>query len=159
MARPDDPTAWEESVYTGADYFEKMIAREKPGAVAVLAGNNRKKTEYIARALEAGFNVLADKPMAIDAAGYALLEKAFAAADRKGLLLYDIMTERDEVTNALQRELVARADLFGDPVSGTPGDPAIACHTGRHSCFFQLYRDGAWQTVDPVLKDPEAIYR
>ena len=40
-----------------------------------------------------------------------------------------------------------------------PGDPAIACHTGRHSCFFQIYRDGAWQTVDPVLKDPEAIYR
>ncbi len=39
------------------------------------------------------------------------------------------------------------------------GDPSIACHTGRHSCFFQLYRDGAWQTVDPVLKDPERIYR
>ena len=28
-----------------------------------------------------------------------------------------------------------------------------------HSCFFQLFRDGAWQTVDPVLKDPERIYR
>ena len=39
------------------------------------------------------------------------------------------------------------------------GGPTIACHTGRHSCFFRLYRDGAWQTVDPVLKDPEAIYR
>jgi len=39
------------------------------------------------------------------------------------------------------------------------GDPSIACHTGRHSCFFQLYRDGAWQPVDPVLKDPERIYK
>ena len=39
------------------------------------------------------------------------------------------------------------------------GDPSIACHTGRHSCFFQLYRDGAWHAVDPVLKDPERIYR
>ena len=39
------------------------------------------------------------------------------------------------------------------------GDPTIACHTGRHSCFFQLYRDGTWQSVDPVLKDPERIYR
>ena len=39
------------------------------------------------------------------------------------------------------------------------GEPSIACHTGRHSCFFQLYRDGAWQAVDPVLKDPERIYR
>ena len=38
-------------------------------------------------------------------------------------------------------------------------DPAIACHTGRHSCFFQVYRDGAWRTVEPVLKDPQAIYR
>ena len=37
--------------------------------------------------------------------------------------------------------------------------PSIACHTGRHSCFFQRYVDGAWQTVEPVLKDPESIYR
>ena len=37
-------------------------------------------------------------------------------------------------------------------------DPSIACHTGRHSCFFQLFRDGAWQTVEPVLKDPSTIY-
>ena len=37
--------------------------------------------------------------------------------------------------------------------------PGIACHTGRHSCFFQLYKDGAWHTVDPVLKDPERIYK
>lgn len=36
---------------------------------------------------------------------------------------------------------------------------AIACHTGRHSCFFQVLKDGAWQTVDPVLKDPERIYK
>ena len=38
-------------------------------------------------------------------------------------------------------------------------DPSIACHTGRHSCFFQLYRGGAWQPVEPVLKDPERIYK
>lgn len=34
----------------------------------------------------------------------------------------------------------------------------IACHTGRHSCFFQELRNGAWVTVDPVLKDPKTIY-
>jgi len=38
-------------------------------------------------------------------------------------------------------------------------EPGIACHTGRHSCFFQLYRDGAWETVEPVLKDPQGIYK
>ncbi|MFZ6726517.1 phosphoribosyl-AMP cyclohydrolase [Undibacterium sp. MH2W] len=40
---------------------------------------------------------------------------------------------------------------------------SIACHTGRHSCFYQKFEgtlnDGDWQTVDPVLKDPESIYK
>jgi phosphoribosyl-AMP cyclohydrolase len=40
-----------------------------------------------------------------------------------------------------------------------PGLPGIACHTGRHSCFFSLYKDGQWVAVDPVLKDPESIYK
>ena len=34
----------------------------------------------------------------------------------------------------------------------------IACHTGRESCFFRKLENSAWQTVDPVLKDPDAIY-
>jgi phosphoribosyl-AMP cyclohydrolase len=38
------------------------------------------------------------------------------------------------------------------------GPDAIACHTGRHSCFFQLWKDGRWEAVEPVLKDPERIY-
>ena len=38
-------------------------------------------------------------------------------------------------------------------------DPSIACHTGRHACFFQRYEGGAWKTVEPVLKDPERIYK
>jgi phosphoribosyl-AMP cyclohydrolase len=39
------------------------------------------------------------------------------------------------------------------------GEATIACHTGRHSCFFQRHENGAWRAVDPVLKDPERIYR
>ncbi|MFT4100553.1 MAG: phosphoribosyl-AMP cyclohydrolase [Burkholderiaceae bacterium] len=35
----------------------------------------------------------------------------------------------------------------------------IACHTGRQSCFFSRLQDGRWVVVDPVLKDPEQIYR
>ena len=38
-------------------------------------------------------------------------------------------------------------------------EPGIACHTGRHSCFFQSLQGGQWQVVDPVLKDPETIYK
>lgn len=34
----------------------------------------------------------------------------------------------------------------------------IACHTGRHHCFFQQLKNDAWVTVDPILKDPKAIY-
>ncbi len=41
--------------------------------------------------------------------------------------------------------------------------PGIACHTGRHSCFFKVYQrgesDGEWKVTEPVLKDPESIYR
>ncbi len=39
----------------------------------------------------------------------------------------------------------------------------IACHTGRHSCFFQKFAGraeaGEWQTVEPVVKSPEQIYK
>ena len=35
----------------------------------------------------------------------------------------------------------------------------IACHTGRESCFYRVLKDGEWQTVDPVLKNPEQIYK
>ena len=38
-------------------------------------------------------------------------------------------------------------------------EPSIACHTGRHSCFFSLYKDGQWVVTEPVLKDPETIYK
>jgi len=37
--------------------------------------------------------------------------------------------------------------------------PGVACHTGRHSCFFQRYENGAWHSVEPVLVDPENIYK
>jgi phosphoribosyl-AMP cyclohydrolase len=38
-------------------------------------------------------------------------------------------------------------------------DPSIACHTGRHSCFFHKLEGGQWKAVEPVLKDPGSIYK
>ena len=38
-------------------------------------------------------------------------------------------------------------------------EASIACHTGRHSCFFKRYEAGQWLAVEPVLQDPERIYR
>jgi len=46
-----------------------------------------------------------------------------------------------------------------EQLGAEPGAGAIACHTGRHSCFFKVLKDGAWQTVEPVLKDPKRIYK
>lgn len=40
-----------------------------------------------------------------------------------------------------------------------PAAPSIACHTGRHSCFFNRLEDGQWRAIEPVLKDPERIYK
>jgi phosphoribosyl-AMP cyclohydrolase len=37
-------------------------------------------------------------------------------------------------------------------------EPGIACHTGRHSCFFQQLVEGAWRPVQPVLQDPATLY-
>ena len=70
--RADNPTRWNEVVYTGTDFAEKMFT-EKKGNVVVLAGNNRQKTEFIRRSVDSGLNVLADKPMAINAADFELL--------------------------------------------------------------------------------------
>ena len=42
---------------------------------------------------------------------------------------------------------------------GQESGPAIACHTGRHSCFFHRYEDGQWRVAEPVLKDPQTIYK
>jgi phosphoribosyl-AMP cyclohydrolase len=34
----------------------------------------------------------------------------------------------------------------------------IACHTGRHSCFYRVLKSEQWEIVEPVLKNPSAIY-
>ncbi len=44
-------------------------------------------------------------------------------------------------------------------VSQLGHEPGIACHTGRHSCFFSVYRNGLWEASEPVLKDPLTIYK
>lgn len=87
-SRQEDPTDWEEKVYTGSDFLEKMLS-EKPGNMMVVSGNNALKTEYILRTIQSGIHVLADKPMVISPGNYPMLEEAFATAREKGVLLYD----------------------------------------------------------------------
>jgi predicted dehydrogenase len=132
--RKENPTHWNEEVYRGADYLEKMLS-EKKGNVVVLAGNNQKKTEYILKSLEAGFNVLADKPMVIDNSKFEMLKKAFETAKSANLLLYDIMTERFEINTILQRELAMLPEVFGQLQTGSAKDPAVIMESGH--CFYK----------------------
>ena len=129
--RAESPTNWNEKVYTGDDFFEKMIA-EKKGNVVVLSGNNKKKTEYILTSLKNQFNVLADKPMVIDSKGFQQLKEAFDVAANNNLLLYDIMTERFEITTMLQRELSMLPEIFGTLEKGSPQNPAITKESVHH---------------------------
>ncbi len=122
--RPDEPTAWEGRVYRGSDFLEKMIA-EKKGNVVVLSGNNSRKPHYIKACVEAGLHVLADKPMCINDGGREILEEAFRIAREKGVLVYDIMTERSEITTILQKELAHIPAVFGTLEKGTPLNPAV----------------------------------
>ena len=53
-----------------------------------------------------------------------------------------------------------RLDCDGDVVLYSVAQAGgIACHTGRESCFYRRLDGGHWQAVDPVLQDPELIYR
>jgi predicted dehydrogenase len=123
-ARPKDPTHWVEHVYTGPDYLQKMIT-DKAGNTVILAGNNREKTTYIMQSLQAGFNVLGDKPMVIDDSAFGLLRQAFDTAAAHRRILYDIMTERYEITSILQRELAALPAIYGVQEKGSPAHPGI----------------------------------
>jgi predicted dehydrogenase len=130
-SRTVNPTSWNEIVYTGSDFFEKMLA-EKSGNVVVLSGNNRKKAEYITKSINAGLNVLADKPMIITPEDFPALEAAFASAKERGILLYDIMTERYEVTTILQKLLSMKSEVFGTLTTGSKEEPAVTKVSVHH---------------------------
>jgi phosphoribosyl-AMP cyclohydrolase len=75
---------------------------------------------------------------------------------------------KGEESGHVQQVHDIRLDCDGDvvllKVTQLGHEPGIACHTGRHSCFFStLEDDGAqgkrWKVVEPVLKDPESIYK
>jgi phosphoribosyl-AMP cyclohydrolase len=67
---------------------------------------------------------------------------------------------KGEESGHRQRIAEIRLDCDGDVVLyAVEQAGGIACHTGRESCFYRRLEGGAWQVVDPVLKDPELIYR
>ena len=67
---------------------------------------------------------------------------------------------KGEESGNTQRVREIRIDCDGDAVLYVVDQQgAVACHTGRVSCFYRRLEDGVWQQTDPVLIDPEKMYR
>lgn len=70
---------------------------------------------------------------------------------------------KGEESGNVQKVREMRLDCDGDvvllKVEQLGHDPGIACHTGRHSCFYRRLDGQAWETVDPVLMDPDKMYK
>lgn len=153
--RNENPTNWSIEKYIGEGFFEKML-EQKPGNVMNVSGKNSKKIDYILGSIKEGIHVYADKPLVINQEGYKKLQEAFKLAEEKNLLLYDIMTERFDVTTALQKELSMNESLFGTLVDGSLEEPAISKVSVHHfykyvsgsplkrpSWFFDIAEEGA----------------
>jgi predicted dehydrogenase len=130
-SRSDSPTHWQLDVHLSEDAITQML-RDRPGNVVVFAGRNKGKIDCILASLSRGMNVLADKPWIISSSDMPKLEEALALADSKGLIAYDIMTERYEVTSELQRVFVNDAEIFGKLESGSISDPGVHARSVHH---------------------------
>jgi len=130
-SRPDNPTNWELDIHCSHHSLEEMIAA-RPGNVVVLAGRNRIKIGKINASLATGLNVLSDKPWIIRAEDMTLLDSALLLAEQKGLVAYDMMTERHEITTLLQRELVNDPDVFGTIIPADQDHPGVFMESTHH---------------------------
>ncbi len=122
--RAENPTAWELEVYAGPGFLKRMLD-ERSGHAVILSGRNRGKIERVQASIDAGLRVLADKPWIIEAAEFPKLEAALDAAESGGVVAYDAMTQRFEITYLLLRALVNDEAVFGDRVTGSPDEPAV----------------------------------
>lgn len=93
---------------------------------------------------------------------------ALAATVERGEAVYwsrsrGRLWHKGEASGHVQTVHALRLDCDGDvvllEVTQQGHAPGIACHTGRHSCFFRRHEGGRWVSVEPVLKDPAQIYR
>jgi phosphoribosyl-AMP cyclohydrolase len=91
--------------------------------------------------------------------------EALAETARSGRAVYwsrsrQRLWRKGEESGHTQAVRELRLDCDGDAVLLTVEQAGgIACHTGRHSCFFSRFEAGRWNVVEPVLRDPESIYK
>jgi predicted dehydrogenase len=123
-SRTEGPTTWQLEVHAGPGSQERLV-RDKPGNVVVLSGRNRDKLGYLEAAIAAGLHVLADKPWVLRAEHLPRLATLLDTASANGLIAFDMMTERFEITSLLQRELINDPDVFGTPIPGNADEPGV----------------------------------
>ncbi len=129
--RETNPTRWRINVYRGEDSLEELLKRKK-GEIAVLAGKNNTKMEFIDILNSAGLTILADKPWVTTEAALPFL-RAVMSPDRP--LAADIMTERYEVATLLQKEFLEAQAVFGQIRIETDGSPSVF-----KECVHHLYK-------------------
>jgi predicted dehydrogenase len=122
--RKENPTHWQEVVHTNADPQAQMLA-ERPGNVVVVSGKNCGKIDRLQTIVNARLNVLADKPWIIEPEDFPKLAATLDTADEKGVIAYDAMTQRFEISCILPRELVNEENVFGKIQSGSADQPAV----------------------------------
>jgi predicted dehydrogenase len=132
-SREQHPTSWELEVHTCADPLARL-ASERRGNVVVLSGRNRSKIDSLLASLKSGLNVLADKPWVIRVEDLPKLKAALDLAEARGLVALDIMTERHEITNLLQRELIHDPEIFGVIDPGSPERPSVFMESEHFLC-------------------------
>ena len=67
---------------------------------------------------------------------------------------------KGEESGHVQKVMEIRLDCDEDAVLlSVEQVGGIACHTGRHNCFFRKLDGGRWVVTDPVIKEPGTIYR
>ena len=111
--RKEHPTNWLESVHICNNCMDSLPVASK-GDFIVLACPNNKKADYILSSVMKGYNVLSDKPMAININNFKKLKEAYDLAKEKGILIYDLMTERYDILNILVRKLISNKCFFGN---------------------------------------------
>jgi phosphoribosyl-AMP cyclohydrolase len=127
------PTSWLDAVRFDARGLVTVVAQDAGnGRVLMVASANR---EALATTADSGWAV-------------------YWSRSRERLW------HKGEESGHRQRIVELRLDCDGDVVLyAVEQTGGIACHTGRASCFYRRLTDHEWQVVDPLLQDPELIYR
>ncbi|MCW8888930.1 MAG: phosphoribosyl-AMP cyclohydrolase [Gammaproteobacteria bacterium] len=123
---------WLDDIKWSEDGLIPVIAQESDGSVVMFAFMNR---DSLGLTLQKG-------------------EAVYWSRSRQKLW------HKGEESGHTQKVLSIRTDCDKDVILLTIEQiGGIACHTGRHSCFYHELKNGQWQAVEPVLKDPSEIYK